>query len=686
MTEDGGVAEVVSGTLTISDIDIGDEVFKSATYDDQSIEHYGTYQLFVNGDGFYEVTDGNGTSVVLHDSISDVGPGTFGGWSAIHAEANATGYTVLWKHLAGFYATWQTDTNGLYQTSASYSASELGDIEADFAADLNGDGFIDGQPAPVVHEATYGALTIDAAGNWTYTLDSTHADVQALGLGVTMTDTVTVSAIDGTTHDITVTITGTNDAAVIGGVDTGGVTEDGGVAEVVSGTLTISDIDTGEELFTAGAASGTYGSLTIDAAGNWTYTLNNAHADVQALGLGVTTTDTVQITAIDGTTHDITITITGTNDAAVIGGVDTGGVTEDGGVAEVVSGTLTISDIDTGEELFTAGAASGTYGSLTIDAAGNWTYTLNNAHADVQALGLGVTTTDTVQITAIDGTTHDIAITITGTNDAAVIGGVDTGGVTEDGGVAEVVSGTLTISDIDTGEDLFTAGGASGTYGSLTIDAAGNWTYTLNNAHADVQALGLGVTTTDTVQITAIDGTTHDITITITGTNDTAVIGGVDTGSVTEDGGELETTSGALTISDTDTGEELFTAGAASGTYGSVTIDASGNWTYTLNSAHADVQALGLGVTTTDTVQITAIDGTTHDITITITGTNDAAVIGGVDTGGVTEDGGVAEVVSGTLTISDTDTGEDLFTAGRCIRRLWVTHHRRGRQLDLYAE
>ena len=96
-------------------------------------------------------------------------------------------------------------------------------------------------------------MTIDASGNWTYTLDNANADVQALPLNATMNDVVTVTAIDGTTHDITITITGTNDAAVIAGVDTGDVTEDGGVAEAVSGTLTISDVDTGEELFTAGA-------------------------------------------------------------------------------------------------------------------------------------------------------------------------------------------------------------------------------------------------------------------------------------------------------------------------------------------------------------------------------------------------------------------------------------------------
>ena len=132
-----------------------------------------------------------------------------------------------------------------------------------------------------------------------------------------LNDTVTVTAIDGTTHDITITITGTNDAAVIAGVDTGGVTEDGGALQVTTGTLTISDIDTGEELFTAGGASGTYGSVTIDAAGAWTYTLDNANAAVQALPLDATMNDTVTVTAIDGTTHDITITITGTNDAAV---------------------------------------------------------------------------------------------------------------------------------------------------------------------------------------------------------------------------------------------------------------------------------------------------------------------------------------------------------------------------------
>ena len=274
--------------------------------------------------------------------------------------------------------------------------------------------------------------------------------------------------------------------------------------------------------------------------------------------------------------------------------------------------------------------------------------------------------------------TATIDITVNPVNDAAAIAGVVAGTLTEDETAPELTaSGALTISDIDDlAEEAFVAGTFNGAVGDIAIDAAGNWTYTAQADNAAIQALGAGDTLIDTVTVSSVDGTQQNITITITGTNDAAVIGGGDTGGVIEDGGATEAVSGALSISDVDTGEELFTAGAAAGTYGSLIIDANGNWTYTLDNANAAVQALPLSATLNDTVTVTAIDGTTHDIIITITGTNDAAVIAGVDTGGVTEDGGVAEVISGTLTISDIDTGEELFTAGRLSRHLWLCGHR----------
>jgi hypothetical protein len=84
----------------------------------------------------------------------------------------------------------------------------------------------------------------------TYTADNTQTAIQELGEGLTLTDTITVQAIDGTTHDVTLTITGTNDAAVIAGNDQGSVTEDATTPTITdSGTLTITDVDLNEATF-----------------------------------------------------------------------------------------------------------------------------------------------------------------------------------------------------------------------------------------------------------------------------------------------------------------------------------------------------------------------------------------------------------------------------------------------------
>ncbi|RVC31332.1 hypothetical protein EN781_33970, partial [Mesorhizobium sp. M4A.F.Ca.ET.090.04.2.1] len=60
---------------------------------------------------------------------------------------------------------------------------------------------------------SYGSFTIDAAGNWTYTLDDTNPTVDALNDGDPLSDSFTVHSEDGTSQLITISITGTNDAA-----------------------------------------------------------------------------------------------------------------------------------------------------------------------------------------------------------------------------------------------------------------------------------------------------------------------------------------------------------------------------------------------------------------------------------------------------------------------------------------
>ncbi len=91
------------------------------------------------------------------------------------------------------------------------------------------------------------------------------------------------------------------------------------------------------------------GSLTIDADGNWTY--NVANGDVQYLGEGETKVEIFTVASVDGTTHTVTITITGVNDAAVITGTDSGAVTEDASPDVLTdSGTLTVTDVDGADE------------------------------------------------------------------------------------------------------------------------------------------------------------------------------------------------------------------------------------------------------------------------------------------------------------------------------------------------
>ncbi|WP_181164748.1 beta strand repeat-containing protein, partial [Enterovibrio norvegicus] len=364
----------------------------------------------------------------------------------------------------------------------------------------------------------------------------------------TATDTITVTASDGTTQDIVITITGTDDAAVIEGNTSGTITEDTG-AQTSSGTITITDADTGETpTIPNGTLAGEYGSLTL-VDGAWTYTADSA--SVQSLADGDTATDTVTVTASDGTTQDIVITITGTDDAAVIEGNTSGTITEDTG-AQTASGTITITDADTGETpTIPNGTLAGEYGSLTL-VDGAWTYTADSA--SIQSLADGDTATDTITVTASDGSTQDIVITITGTDDAAVVEGDTSGTVTEgDIGDVSTATGELSIVDPDGEPVNFPDANVSGEYGSLTL-VDGAWTYTLDQEAT--QSLNQDQEVTDTITVTASDGTTQDITITVTGTDDAAEVSGTFTASVDTDGFTLNTSeSGNIQSGQVTTGD-----------------------------------------------------------------------------------------------------------------------------------
>ncbi|WP_216824702.1 VCBS domain-containing protein [Paragemmobacter aquarius] len=150
------------------------------------------------------------------------------------------------------------------------------------------------------------------------------------------------------------------------------------------------------------------------------------NAALQSLAAGQSVSETIsyRVTDADGdtSTASITITVVGQNDGATISGISTGAVAEDS--TALVSGSLTVSDVDNGEAVFKAASGlTGTYGSFTFNAvSGAWTYDLNDAAANVQALRAGETVSDRITVTSQDGTASQVVVvTITGTNDAPTV-------------------------------------------------------------------------------------------------------------------------------------------------------------------------------------------------------------------------------------------------------------------------
>ena len=407
---------------------------------------------------------------------------------------------------------------------------------------------------------------------------------------------------------MTIAVTGANDAAVIGGELTGAATED--AAETAArGRLTVSDPDAGQDMFAAQSeVAGTYGTFSLDEDGSWIYRLDNADPDTDALAAGQTATDSFAVTSADGTAARVTIAVTGANDAAVNRRrPDRGGDRGRGLIA--AQGRLTVRDPDAEDTFAAETGVAGTYGTFSLDEDGSWIYRLDNADPDTDALAAGQTATDSFAVTSADGTAATVAVTVTGANDAASIGGDLTGAATEDA-ASSAAQGRLTVRDPDAGQDMFAAQSeVAGTYGTFSLDEDGSWIYRLDNADPDTDALTAGQTATDSFSVTSADGTAATVTIAVTGANDAAVIGGDLTGAVTEDA--AETAAGRLTVSDPDAGQDGFAAETGvAGTYGTFSLGEDGSWTYRLDNADPDTDALTAGQTATDSFAVTSADGT----------------------------------------------------------------------------
>ncbi|KNY10793.1 hypothetical protein AKG08_13705, partial [Achromobacter piechaudii] len=657
VTEDGSL--VATGKLDVADIDTTDTHTWTVNNDGKGT--YGSFSVDGSGNWTYNLDNGNkdvqglksGESITetFTVTVDDGNGGVVSKDVTVTINGTDDGAVVTPSKPGDDAGSVKEDTT--YTTGGKLDVVDPDAGEASFN--------------PVTDKTSdHGTFSIDANGNWTYSLNNEDPKVQALAVGETLTETFTVTTVDGTQARIVVTINGTNDDPTLSGELTGTVTEDG--VKTANGQLTVADVDTSDThaYSVIGSATGTYGSFAVDASGKWTYTLDNDAA--QALKTGDVKTETYNVQVSDGhggfDTKTVTVTINGADDGAVVTpskpGDDAGSVKED--TTYTTGGKLDVVDPDAGEAAFNPVTdKTSDHGTFSIDANGNWTYSLNNDDPKVQALAVGETLTETFTVTTVDGTQAQIVVTINGTNDDPTLSGELTGTVTEDG--VKTANGQLTVADVDTSDThtYSVIGSATGTYGSFAVDASGKWTYTLDNDAA--QALKTGDVKTETYNVQVSDGhggfDTKTVTVTINGADDGAVVTpskpGDDAGSVKED--TTYTTGGKLDVVDPDAGEAAFNPVTdKTSDHGTFSIDANGNWTYSLNNEDPKVQALAVGETLTETFTVTTVDGTQAQIVVTINGTNDDPTLSGELTGTVTEDG--VKTANGQLTVADVDTSD----------------------------
>lgn len=489
--------------------------------------------------------------------------------------------------------------------------------------------------APATLPVLYGSLTMNADGSYRYVVDNSNPVVNALSPGETLTEVFTYQVTDkgglSAIATLTITIQGANDAPVA-----------------------VDDHNTA----TAGASDGS--PAPVNASGN---------VITGAPGTGVDT--------------DVDNADKPNADRLRVDGVRSGLETA-GGTLTTVAGTISITG--TAARLANGTIISGNFGQLTIGVDGTYLFEVNSADPAIRALtaNQSLDVVFTYRIHDSGGLTDlaQLVITVTGVNDPPIVQPVVIH-ATEAGGLLNNVpgldpTGSIRGSYTDPDGDVLTItavvspSGANGTvgadlagnHGTLLLNADGSYRFLVNNLDPAVQSLRTyNDTLTEVFTYTVSDGqgksVTRTFTVIIHGQNDTPIAAD-DTGTAIEAGGTLNTTPGApatgnVLPNDLDvdgaaygetkvvdaarTGAEAAggtlidlaaSGGVIAGSYGTLVLNASGTYTYTVNDSLAAVQALKLGDSLVETFTYRMHDtaGATSiaQLTITIEGRYDAPV------------------------------------------------------------
>ncbi len=276
----------------------------------------------------------------------------------------------------------------------------------------------------------------------------------------------------------------------------------------------------------------------------------------------------------------------------------------------------------------------GTYGVLSVNPDGSWTYTLTQPLDHPLAGQTGASDqvpgeAFAVRVTDDDGDVSPEATLTIDVNDDGPVASDDGAAIVED--TTTPLTGDVLVNDT-LGADrpegvVFDAADVSGAqYGTFTDNGDGTWSYALDNTHAAVQGLSAGETLTETFDYTLTDAdgdtSTATLTVTINGQDDGVVLTGLDVAGAEQVVNEANLADGSSPDA---------AALTQSGTFSFTALDELGSLSVGGQSLGlADLQGLtGTPVTLTSahgTLTLTGFSGTAAGGTLSYTYTLDSTV------------------------------------------------------------
>ncbi|WP_425526075.1 DUF4082 domain-containing protein [Rhizobium binae] len=492
---------------------------------------------------------------------------------------------------------------------------------------------------------TYGSLVLNASGTYTYTINETNSAVQALRLSTntlndifsyTMRDTAGATA----TANLTVTIHGANDAPVLAVQTATQYATVGSAFSFVVPSTTFSDVDSGETLtYAATAADGTAlpSWLSFNAS---TRTFSGTPTTAGNYGVRVTATDIGGLAANE--TFNIAASTTPPTTYSLFSASSTPAQTNlnDGQQLELgVKFTSNVGGDIVGIKFY---RSANDNGQNVVDL---WSST-----------GTKLATATFTNTTASGWQTANFTTPFTiAANTTYVASYHTTGAYVATGGffTTAVASGPLTAPASGNGVYRYGGSATAGIFPNATFGASNYW--------ADVvfrPGSGTPGNTTPTAVADAGDATEKGGVA--NGSGGVVASGNVLTNDTDPDAGDTKT------VSAVSFGATSGTLGSAlNGTYGSLVLNASGTYTYTINETNSAVQALRLSTNTLNdifsyTMRDTAGATATANLTVTIHGANDAPVLAVQTATQYATVGSAFSFVVPSTTFSDVDSGETL--------------------------